>query len=161
MTIFHKSTKKMVITTGVFFACCICVASAVRIPYVFGRYSLFISVVLILVPMGIYKGCKWGYAFARWIFGILGFILVFGSINPFTYSDFQYSHQSYPLYVLGSLFFAGQVMFLFYCLGEHAKMKGLKILITGHMLVKAICGAAVFILVIIVCRYFLYGESPW
>jgi len=147
MTIFHKSTKLAVVAMGVFFACCICVVAAVRTPYAFGRYSLFISVVLILVPIGIHKGWEWGYTLARTIFGTLAFILVFGSINPFTYSDFQFPNRSYPLYVLESLFFAGQVMFLFYCLGEHAKTKGLKILITGPLLAQIIYGAAAVALV--------------
>ena len=126
MIIFGKELREKVITLGVFITCCCCVVIAIRCAYFAGKYALPLSIGFILVPLAIYNRMKWGYILARTICGVAAIGLVSVNINPFTYEDFELAHSSHSLFLLETLPFAGLAILLFYCLGEHAKMRGLK-----------------------------------
>jgi hypothetical protein len=127
MFIYTQGTKEKVVTIGVLIACCLLAALAIRC-LVIGKYALIGSLVCILVLIALWKGNKVGYFVARFIFGGLAVIFVGGSINPFTYEDVELAHDSYTQFLVISLLFAVLAGFLAYCLGQHAKLRGLKLL---------------------------------
>jgi hypothetical protein len=126
MIIFYKGLKEIVITLGVFIACCFIIFFAIRAVYTFRIYALPVSVGLILIPLAIYKGWRWGYALARTFYGGWTILLACSTFNPFVLEDLELSKKSYSLFLLEILPFAGLALLLFYCLGEHAKWRGLK-----------------------------------
>jgi len=123
---FRNSGKEMIIFSGVLMACGCFVALAIRLICVNGIYALPMSAGLAFLPLAIYWGMKWGYVLSRLVCGLVVILGVGGSLNPFVYEDVELANGSYVHLLLIALLTAGFAVFLFYCLGEHAKSRGLK-----------------------------------
>ena len=117
---------KLVVTSGVFIACFCLIALALRLVYVSGIYALPVSAFLILITLAaLYKGWRWRYILARTIYGGLAILIVGGTINPPCYDEADIAGISYSSILWEFLPLAGLAVFLFWCLGVHAKWRGL------------------------------------
>lgn len=122
----HNTTKQFVVTAGVFIACFCIIATAIGLACFGRKYAPLVSIAFILIPVAIYYGKRWGYIFARTIYGGTAILLIGGTLNPFTYEDCELANRSYVLLLLQALLLAGLAILLFYCLGEHSKRRGIK-----------------------------------
>lgn len=131
MFIFAKNTKEKIVTAWTVIACGLLPILEIRRIYFiiwptatfapsFGFPDIFL-ILLFVVPIAVLTGFKWGYKFARFIFGTIAYLALFGSTEPDAW-----------LYDKHLLFFVGEALlisafaaFLVYCLGQHAKLRNI------------------------------------
>jgi len=95
-----------------------------RVTYVGKIDWWFLTIGFLFIPLAIYLGWELGYVLARAICGLAIFSLLTANLDPF--GDFELAHISHFSLLLETLPFACLAGFLFYCLQEHAKLRGLK-----------------------------------
>jgi hypothetical protein len=125
MFIFTGNAKEGIVTTGVLIAGCILITLAIKCAFL-GGYALIVSVIFILILSAIFKGIKLGYIVARLFFGGIAISLPTYALNPFFYEDTQIYNMPYEDYLLGFFLIIALAVFLFYCLGEHSRLRTLR-----------------------------------
>ena len=125
MMIFTRNLKEKLVTAGALLSLCALAILSIRLIYL-GGWDLAFASVGILILFAILKGIKFGYTAGRFIFGAHAIIMVAGTLNPFTYGDALLAGRSFPHEVLEGMAVAALSVFLFYSLGEHSKLRGVK-----------------------------------
>jgi hypothetical protein len=128
--ILAGNTKEKIVTAGALIACCLLVALSARLVYIdmtsrgLNICDLILSLSTSLIAVAIFKGAKFGYFMARLISGGGAFSAVVGALSGFAYDDLLAAHASWTNHVIWVMSFAALALVLFYCLGEHAKLRG-------------------------------------
>jgi hypothetical protein len=120
-----RNTKEKVITIGVVISFFIFLALSIRFACA-GGYAIILSFLSILIPVAVFKGVRFGYTLGRFVFGGLAILLPGGALTSFSYEDAMLARASYVHTLGASLLIAIIFVFLFYCLGEHIKLRNLK-----------------------------------
>ena len=124
MFIYKENVREIIITTGTAIACCGIAALSILVAFHGKQYDIIVSIVCILIPLAILRGIKLGYILARFFYGALATMLAWGAINP--YDDMMPSNISYGSNVVEGIISVAFVVFLFDCLGRHARLRELK-----------------------------------
>ena len=129
MFLYTQSSREKVITAGALLSCgtLVCIAGRVAC---FGGYGLIVALALILVPVALWKGWRVGYFGARFILGGTAIICAINLVNPMAWADLIIgnSYTNYERFLCLTLVMAIFTGFLSYCVGQHAKLRGLKLL---------------------------------
>jgi hypothetical protein len=123
MFILSRNRKEKIVTAGTLIACCLLLILSIRLALA-GRYALMISLLVALISVAIFKGLKIGYILGRCLFGGTAILLIGGgALNPFTYEDIHVAGVSYGYFLIENILLIVVAIFLFYCLGEHARLR--------------------------------------
>jgi hypothetical protein len=125
MFVFAKSAKERVVMAGVLVSLCLFLLFSVGLARM-GGYALIFALVAGLIPAAIIKGVKLGYSSGRFVFGALSICIPGGIVNPFCYMDADAARTPYAPMVCGALLASAFFVFLFDCLGEHARLRNVK-----------------------------------
>jgi hypothetical protein len=120
-----NNRKEGVATAGTLISCCGFFALSVRFFYN-GGWATGPAIFSILIATAILKGVRLGYTVGRFIFGGLGVLLTGGISSPFSYEDKLLINAPYGPILFRTIPVVALLVFLFYCLGEHARLRGLK-----------------------------------
>jgi hypothetical protein len=126
MFILTSTTKEKIVTSGVLIAFLLLAwvsFNSVRL----GGYALSVPFLSLLIVVTITKGISFGYWLFRFILGGIAISGIVGTINPFAYEDCLIAHASYSECVIEGVIMSLAAASLFYCLGEHAKMRGVRL----------------------------------
>jgi len=133
MFIFDKNIKEKTITAGVVITCIIFIVWAIKILFTGGLALVILSLFFVLIPVSIFQGAELGYFVARFICGVYALDIASAPFNPLNEDGFMiwrrilHSGSSaeclIPLFKL--ILIVCVCMFLFFCLGEHARMRGI------------------------------------
>ena len=82
-----------------------------------------LSGIFLLISIGVFMGVKQAYTAARMVFVVLMILWPGDLIN---FDEYKYSVTSNIRMGLSDLAFEVLFVYCFYCLGQHAKLKGLK-----------------------------------
>jgi hypothetical protein len=127
MFILTGTTKERIVTSGVLIAFLLLAwVSIIGVRH--GGYNLIIPFLSLLIVVTIIRGISIGYWLARFILGIIAIAGIVGTINPFAYDDCLAAHASFSEFVISGVMTSAVAVFLFYCLGEHAKLRGVRLL---------------------------------
>ena len=122
--------KAKIVTSGTVIACCLLVFFPIRAVVYNRPYMVITSFILVLICLGIIKGIRLAYASARFIYAVVAILFSCNSVNGFFYEDAMIgeSWNDATFYrIFGKLVSIGIVCItLFWCLGEHAKLRGVK-----------------------------------
>jgi len=122
----HLNTRKeQIVTTGVIIALCVFLALCIRFTFL-GGYRLIAAAISAFIPIMVYQGLKFGYTLGKFVIGLLAVMFAGVSINFYALEDLDLAHMPHVPFIVKSLLFASFVVFLFYCLQEHAKMRKIK-----------------------------------
>jgi uncharacterized membrane protein len=126
MIIFAGNAKERFATIGALMSLCALLASSARLIYVGEGWGFAFAFIHILTGAAIVKGVKLGYVAGRFVFGALAILLTAGTLNPFSYADVARAGGSFVYSILKSVPLILLFLFLFYSLGEHGKLRGMK-----------------------------------
>ncbi len=123
--LYLKNAREILITL---FVMCFCIAC-------FGIATFFLfypdKIIALLffgsffsIPAGVYYRKKWAYVIARTLCGLTAIVIVGFALNAFAYLDGG-SGDTIWVYATKTLPFAVIPLTMFYCLNEHAKLRGI------------------------------------
>ena len=127
---FHtKSTKELMITLGTICALTMFFVLAISVYFNVDGWAEILCILIGIIPIMVIIGFDMGYAIARFFIGVFAVIIVGGALNPFTYGDFYVAHKlsSYSIFLVMAVFLELFVLTVFYCLGEHQRIRKQKV----------------------------------
>ena len=85
-----------------------------------------LSPMFVLLSFAIYKGIKLGYTIAKFFLGALGSLSILYACSEFAYEDAYLAKTPYLYVIMANASVLVIVIFLYYCLKEHSRLRGLK-----------------------------------
>ncbi len=119
-----KNAEERRAMVGVVLSFCLFVALSINFAYA-GGYALIFSLVSLSIPVLIFKGVRLGYIVARFVLGGLA-VLLLGALTPFAYEDAVRAKIPYVYIVLGVAVGEALLLFLWWSLGEHVRLRNSK-----------------------------------
>ena len=126
MFIFTKSTKELVVTTGVVISCGLFLAAAI-VWMQKGQWHLIPALIALLLVAAALRGIKLGYLVTRYIWRGVALLFLVGAVtNPFAWKDVVLAGISLPYFLAINSLIALSAICLSYCLSEHGKLRKLE-----------------------------------
>lgn len=123
MFFFVRTIREKLIMAGVILSFAMMLLLSIRLLFLGGFFEWCFAALFAAVPLMVFKGNRAGYSLAKFIVGLFAVTLIGGALNPFTYGDFVRSKGNYPLFASVMVLIGLLMIFAFYGLEEHLKLR--------------------------------------